>query len=128
MGYLYAAGGTLNNKTPEAAYEFIEEMSLNNYQWQVMKTKPMKTDVDAVAMLSSQVEALNKKINSLYFSTQRMSKSIIWVIILDFKITPIVIYRLEELSKFLLGWSRKLKSTTSSKLSTTLSAREKAET
>ncbi|KAG8481482.1 hypothetical protein CXB51_026348 [Gossypium anomalum] len=30
-----AAGGTINNKTPEEAYEFIEEMSLNNYQWQV---------------------------------------------------------------------------------------------
>ncbi|KAG8486279.1 hypothetical protein CXB51_019676 [Gossypium anomalum] len=27
-----AAGGTINNKTPEEAYEFIEEMSLNNYQ------------------------------------------------------------------------------------------------
>ena len=26
-----AAGGTINNKTPEEAYEFIEEMSLNNY-------------------------------------------------------------------------------------------------
>ncbi|KAK5771026.1 hypothetical protein PVK06_047198 [Gossypium arboreum] len=26
-----AAGGTINNKTPEDAYEFIEEMSLNNY-------------------------------------------------------------------------------------------------
>ncbi|KAG8490855.1 hypothetical protein CXB51_014074 [Gossypium anomalum] len=30
-----AAGGTINNKTPDKAYEFIEEMSLNNYQWQV---------------------------------------------------------------------------------------------
>ena len=30
-----AAGGTINNKTPEDAYEFIQEMSLNNYQWQV---------------------------------------------------------------------------------------------
>ena len=38
-----AAGGTINNKTPEDAYEFIEEMSLNNYQWQVMRTKPIKT-------------------------------------------------------------------------------------
>ncbi|KAG8501006.1 hypothetical protein CXB51_003044 [Gossypium anomalum] len=37
-----AAGGTINNKTPEEAYEFIEEMSLNNYQWQVMRTKPTK--------------------------------------------------------------------------------------
>ncbi|KAA3473229.1 Aspartic peptidase [Gossypium australe] len=26
-----ATGGTLNNKTPEVAYEFIEEMALNNY-------------------------------------------------------------------------------------------------
>ncbi|KAG8489221.1 hypothetical protein CXB51_017300 [Gossypium anomalum] len=45
-------GGTINNRTPEVAYEFIEEMSLNNYQWQVMRTKPTKTtgvyNVDAV--------------------------------------------------------------------------------
>ncbi|KAG8496897.1 hypothetical protein CXB51_008079 [Gossypium anomalum] len=38
-----AASGTINNKTPEEASEFIEEISLNNYQWQVMRTKPMKT-------------------------------------------------------------------------------------
>ncbi|KAG8502971.1 hypothetical protein CXB51_000796 [Gossypium anomalum] len=54
-----AAGGTLNNKTPEEAYEFIEEMPLNNYQWQVMRTKPTKEadvyNVDSVTMLSNQV-------------------------------------------------------------------------
>ncbi|KAA3469102.1 Retrotransposon gag protein [Gossypium australe] len=27
----YNTGGTLNNKTPKVAYEFIEEMTLNNY-------------------------------------------------------------------------------------------------
>ncbi len=27
-----AAGGTLNNKTPEEAQELIEEMAMNNYQ------------------------------------------------------------------------------------------------
>ncbi|KAG8497291.1 hypothetical protein CXB51_008564 [Gossypium anomalum] len=68
-----AAGGTINNKTPEAAYEFIEEMSLNNYQWQVMRTKPTKTasvyNVNAVNMLSKQVELLNKKIDGLLGST-----------------------------------------------------------
>ncbi|KAK5841829.1 hypothetical protein PVK06_004152 [Gossypium arboreum] len=68
------AGGILNNKTPKEAYEFIEEMSLNNYQWQVMRTKPTKeTDVfnlNAVTMLSNQVELLNKKIDGLYGSTQ----------------------------------------------------------
>ncbi|KAG8499370.1 hypothetical protein CXB51_005835 [Gossypium anomalum] len=68
------AGGTLNNKTPEEAYEFIEEMSLNNYQWQVMRTKPSKSvgvfNLDAVTMLSNQVELLNKKIDGLCGSTQ----------------------------------------------------------
>ncbi|KAG8485698.1 hypothetical protein CXB51_019008 [Gossypium anomalum] len=37
-----ATGGTINNKTPEEASEFIEEMSLNNYQWHVIRTKPTK--------------------------------------------------------------------------------------
>ncbi|KAG8483287.1 hypothetical protein CXB51_022307 [Gossypium anomalum] len=69
-----AAGGTINNKTPEEASEFIEEMSLNNYQWQVMRTKPTKTagvyNIDSVTMLSNQVELLNKKIDGLLGSTQ----------------------------------------------------------
>ncbi|KAK5776564.1 hypothetical protein PVK06_044524 [Gossypium arboreum] len=68
------AGGTINNKTPEDAYEFIEEMSLNNYQWQVMRTKPTKTvgvyNIDSVTMLSNQVELLNKKIDSFLGSMQ----------------------------------------------------------
>ncbi|KAG8491362.1 hypothetical protein CXB51_014485 [Gossypium anomalum] len=67
-------GGTINNKTPEKAYEFIKEMSLNNYQWQVMRTKPTKIagvyNVDSVTMLSNQVELLNKKIDGLLGSTQ----------------------------------------------------------
>ncbi|KAG8493005.1 hypothetical protein CXB51_012651 [Gossypium anomalum] len=53
------AGRTINNKTSEDAYKFIEEISLNNYQWQVMRTKPMKTasvyNIDLVTMLSNQV-------------------------------------------------------------------------
>ncbi|KAG8474460.1 hypothetical protein CXB51_031443 [Gossypium anomalum] len=69
-----AAGGTINNKTPEEAYEFIEEMSLNNYQWQAMRTKPTKAagvyNVDSATMLSNQVELLNKKIDGFLGSTQ----------------------------------------------------------
>ncbi|KAK5838976.1 hypothetical protein PVK06_007726 [Gossypium arboreum] len=69
-----AAGGTINNKTPEGAHEFIEEMSLNNYQWQVMRTKPTKIvgvyNIDSVTMLSNQVELLNKKIEGLFGSMQ----------------------------------------------------------
>ncbi|KAG8498918.1 hypothetical protein CXB51_005289 [Gossypium anomalum] len=59
-----AADGTINNKTPEEASEFIEKMSLNNYQWQVMRTKPTKTagiyNVDSVTMLSNQVHPAMK--------------------------------------------------------------------
>ncbi|KAG8489233.1 hypothetical protein CXB51_017266 [Gossypium anomalum] len=69
-----AASGTINNKTAEEAYEFIEEMSLNNYQWQVIRTKPTKTtgvyNVDSVTILSNQVELLNKKIDGLLGSMQ----------------------------------------------------------
>ncbi|KAK5793261.1 hypothetical protein PVK06_034402 [Gossypium arboreum] len=69
-----AAGGTINNKTPEDAYEFIEEMSLNNYQWQVMRTKPTKIagvyNVDSVTILPNQVELLNKKIDGFLSSSQ----------------------------------------------------------
>ncbi|TYJ30334.1 hypothetical protein E1A91_A06G123800v1 [Gossypium mustelinum] len=67
-------GGTINNKTPEVAYEFIEEMSLNNYQWHVMRTKPTKVagvfNLDAVTILSNQVEVLNIKIDGLCSSDQ----------------------------------------------------------
>ncbi|KAA3483462.1 Transposon Ty3-I Gag-Pol polyprotein [Gossypium australe] len=69
-----ATGGTLNNKTPEAAYKFIEEMSLNNYQWQVTRTRPAKAagvfNIDAVTELSNQVELLHKKFDSSYGSSQ----------------------------------------------------------
>ncbi|KAA3488098.1 Retrotransposon gag protein [Gossypium australe] len=64
-----ATSGTLNNKTLEAAEEFIEEMALNNYKFLVMRTKLIKAasifKIDAVAMLASQVEALGKKIDGL---------------------------------------------------------------
>ncbi|KAA3462725.1 Retrotransposon gag protein [Gossypium australe] len=53
---------TLNNKTPEAAQEFIKQMALNNYQWQVMRTKPTKAagvfNIDTIAMLASQVNSV----------------------------------------------------------------------
>ncbi|KAK5824849.1 hypothetical protein PVK06_019634 [Gossypium arboreum] len=69
-----ATGRTINNKTPEDAYEYIDEMSLNNYQWQVMRTKPTKIvgvyNIDSVTMLSNQVELLNKKIDGLLGSMQ----------------------------------------------------------
>src|SRR5262249_52228100 len=37
-----AAGGILNNKTLKAAYELIDEMATNNYQWHVERTVTKK--------------------------------------------------------------------------------------
>ncbi|KAG8485952.1 hypothetical protein CXB51_020229 [Gossypium anomalum] len=49
-------------------------MSLDNYQWQVMRTKPTKAtgifNVDSIAMLSNQVELLNRKLDGFLGSLQ----------------------------------------------------------
>src|SRR5215470_9360816 len=61
-----AAGGSLNHKTPEAAYNLIDEMATNSYQWQperVQTRKPVGVhNVDNYTMLLAQIEALSKKI------------------------------------------------------------------
>src|SRR5262249_54661330 len=68
-----AAGGTLNNKTPEAGYELIDEMATNSYQWHVDRTVTIKQagvhNVDAVTVLAAQIELLNKKINGMSMGT-----------------------------------------------------------
>ena len=114
-------GGTLNKKATEEAQEFIEEIVVNNYQWHVMRTKSMKVadvfNIDGIAMLARQMEALNKKFDGFNFSKQVNSvmhynengaeminpkyspfnpnmeheKVTFWVIILDLKISPITI-------------------------------------
>jgi len=38
-----AAGGTLMNKTEDEAYNLIEEMTLNNFEWST-ETSPTKMD------------------------------------------------------------------------------------
>src|SRR5262249_30939398 len=64
-----AAGGTLNNKTLEAAYELIDEMATNSYQWQVDRAATKKQagvhNVDAITALAAQIELLNKKIDGM---------------------------------------------------------------
>ncbi|KAA3473833.1 pentatricopeptide repeat-containing protein chloroplastic-like [Gossypium australe] len=62
-------GGTLNNKTPKVAQEFIKEMTLNNYQCEVTRAKTTKAtsvyNLESVTILASQVEALGRKIDGL---------------------------------------------------------------
>ena len=64
-----AIRGTMNTKTPEAAMELFEEMTMNNYQRHNFRAKPNKPahvyDVDAVVTLAMQVETLSKKIDKL---------------------------------------------------------------
>ena len=49
--------GTLMGKTPEAAYELLEEMASNNYQWSFERSMPRKTveahNIDVVTALSA---------------------------------------------------------------------------
>ena len=71
-----AAGGSLNSKTPEAAYNLIEEMATNSYQWQSDRSQPRKAagihSLDSVTSLSAQIEALNKKIDKMSMTAPAM--------------------------------------------------------
>src|SRR5262249_17668767 len=64
-----AAGGTLNNKTPDVAYALIDEMATNSYQWQVDRASTKKQagvhNVDVVTALATQIELLSKKIDGM---------------------------------------------------------------
>ena len=72
-----AAGGSLNNKTPEAAHELIEEMAMNNYQWQSTRSRPVKPvgihSVDPMTVLAAQLEVLSKKIDGFSITNQQSS-------------------------------------------------------
>src|SRR5262249_18195786 len=62
-------GGTLNNKTPKAAYELIDEMATNSYQWQVDRAASKKLvrvqNLDVVIALAAQIKLLSKKIDGM---------------------------------------------------------------
>ena len=64
-----AAGGTLIRKMPEEAYDLLEEMASNSYQWQCERGSAKKAagvhNVDTYTALSAQIEALTKKIDGM---------------------------------------------------------------
>ncbi|KAI3461414.1 hypothetical protein Pfo_018077 [Paulownia fortunei] len=66
-----AAGGALMGKTHEEAYNLLETMAANAYQWPSERIAPKKVfgvhDVDALATLAAQVAAaLSKQFNSIH--------------------------------------------------------------
>ena len=61
-----AAGGTLMNKTKDEAYNLIEEMMLNRYQWSNERSQPKrvggKLELGAIFMLFAKVDVMSQKI------------------------------------------------------------------
>ena len=64
-----AAGGSLMGKKLEDAYDLLEEMAANAYQWPSERNASKKTlgvhELDVLTTLSSQVAAISKQVSSL---------------------------------------------------------------
>ena len=64
-----AAGGALMGKSTEDAYELLEEMASNNYQWSTERGMPKKAsgmyEVDGINMLNAKVDNLVKMFGKL---------------------------------------------------------------
>ncbi|KAG9450003.1 hypothetical protein H6P81_009968 [Aristolochia fimbriata] len=74
------AGGTMNRKTPEEAYDLIEEMTANMYLYPVERTTVRRAvgihNVDQVTAIQSQVEALQRRMESLQIHKPAMVASL----------------------------------------------------
>ena len=64
-----AAGGTLMSKTEKEAYNLIEEMALNNYQWSNAWGQPKriggKYESDALTLLTAKMDVMTQKLDKL---------------------------------------------------------------
>ena len=67
-----AAGGTLMKKSLEEAYELVEEMATNNYQWTAdrVTTKRIQGvhEIDSLSALAAQVATLSRKLDNINVS------------------------------------------------------------
>ncbi|XP_075640377.1 uncharacterized protein LOC142612142 [Castanea sativa] len=76
-------GGALMSKTHEAAYELLEELASNNYQWPTERAMPRKTtgvlELDSITSLVAQMATLSQqlgKMNKTDVAIQNNSASI----------------------------------------------------
>jgi len=64
-----ATKGTLMSKIEEEAYNLIEEMTLNNYQWSSERGQPKrvgdKYDIDALTLLIVKMDAMTQRLDKL---------------------------------------------------------------
>ena len=72
-----AARGTLMNKTEDEAYNLIEEMSLNNFQWSTEQGQPKrvggKHEVDVFTLLSAKVDAMTQRLDRMNVNAMNSS-------------------------------------------------------
>jgi len=63
------ARGTLINKTEDEAYNLIQEMTFNNFQWSIEWGQPKrvggKSEVDALTLLSVKVDAMTQRLDRM---------------------------------------------------------------
>ena len=71
------AGGTLMNKTEDEAYNLIEEMTLNNFQWSTERGQPKrvggKLEVDALTLLSAKANAMSQRLDQMNVNAMNSS-------------------------------------------------------
>ncbi|XP_010245393.1 PREDICTED: uncharacterized protein LOC104588947 [Nelumbo nucifera] len=71
-----AAGGSINNKTPEVAHALIEEMAANNYQWHSERTQARKQhglhNVDTYTALFGQLGTHSKKLDEMQIAAMHV--------------------------------------------------------
>jgi len=72
-----AADGTLMSKTKDEAYNLIEELTFNTYQWSSERGQSEKVggkfDVDALTLPDAKMDARTKRIHRLNVSTINVS-------------------------------------------------------
>jgi len=74
-----AAGGTLMNITEDEAYNLIEEMTLNNFQWSTERGQPKwvggKLEVDVLTFLSAKVDVMTQRLDRINANVVNSSAS-----------------------------------------------------
>ncbi|XP_062093371.1 uncharacterized protein LOC133799363 [Humulus lupulus] len=78
-----ASGGAFMSKSANEAYDLLEEMAMNNYQWpserETIKKVAGVHELDAISMLSAQVATLTKQLqqNNIHAQAPMMQMQII---------------------------------------------------
>ncbi|XP_024031895.1 uncharacterized protein LOC112094656 [Morus notabilis] len=74
-----SAGGALMKKTEDEAYELLEDMATNNYQWPSERSIPKKTaglhEVDAITNLTAQIASRSKQLQSTQLTANAIQTS-----------------------------------------------------